>query len=143
GAWTAASTGIQIVSNNCGRNFTPFYCGSISLGSAVINADFLTVGTTYMIRVYSTAASAPTTATGAFTISIQDPVEPPPSNDECVNAVNINVMNFCNSIPGDMAGATMSSTPLAGSCVGPNAYDVWYKFTAVNTIATVNINNPG
>lgn len=143
GAWTLNNIGIQIVSNNCGSNFTPFYCGTQSAGVATINADFLTPGTTYMIRVYSTAGGAPTVATGAYTISIQDPVEPVPSNDECVNAVNINIMNFCNSIPGDMAGATMSATPLAGSCVGPNAYDVWYKFTAVNSIATVNINNPG
>ena len=44
---------------------------------------------------------------------------------------------------GNMAGATPSAVPLGGTCAGPLAYDVWYKFTAVNTTATITISSLG
>jgi trimeric autotransporter adhesin len=129
---------MQLLSNNCGSTFTQLYCGSTSIA-----ANHLTPGTTYYIRVYSTG-TVPTDPTNAgFDICVTDPVSPPPSNDECANAVNLSVGNICNNLPGDMSGATISSTPLGGSCVGPNAYDVWYKFTAVNSIASVALSGIG
>ena len=42
-----------------------------------------------------------------------------------------------------MAGATPSGIPLGGACVGPQAYDVWYKFTSVNTTATITLSSIG
>ena len=129
---------LQLLSNNCGGTFTPLYCGSTS-----INANHLTPGTTYLVRVYSTGASPSSPANAGFDICVTDPVSPPPSNDECINAVNLSTASGCNSIPGDMAGATPSSQPLGGSCTGPNAYDVWYKFTAVNNTASISLGSIG
>lgn len=129
---------MQLLSSNCGGTFTQFYCGTTS-----ISANHLVPGTTYFIRVYSTG-TAPTDPTNAgFDICVTDPISPPPSNDECANAVNLSVGNVCNNLPGDMAGATPSTIPLGGSCAGPNAYDVWYKFTAVNSVATITLSSPG
>ena len=129
---------LQLLSNNCGGTFTQLYCGTTS-----ISANHLTPGTSYLIRVYSTG-SAPTSPTNAgFDICVTDPVSPPPSNDECTNAVTLSVGTNCANLAGDMAGATPSAIPLGGSCTGPNVYDVWYKFTAVNNNATLTLNNFG
>ena len=127
--------GMQLLSNNCGGTFTSLFCGTTSIA-----ANFLTPGTTYFVRVFSTAAAAPTSQAGnGFDICVVDPVTPPPGNDECTGAVNLSVGFACSSITTDIAGATPSSTPLGGSCVGPNAYDVWYKFTAVGANETVTL----
>ncbi len=135
----ASNCRMQLLSNNCGGTFTPYYCGTTSIA-----ANHLTPGTTYFIRVYSTAAAAPITTVGwEFNICIQDPVMPAPFNDDCANAVNLPIWNSCNNIPGNMAGATASGIPLGGACTGPLAYDVWYKFTSVNTTATITLSNIG
>lgn len=68
---------------------------------------------------------------------------PPPSNDECSNAVNLSVNFACSNIPGTLSAATPSSIPLGGSCPGTLVADVWYKFTAVNNTATVTLGSPG
>ncbi len=131
--------GLQLLSNNCGATFTSYYCGTTSIA-----ADFLTPGTTYFIRVYTTGASAPTTGVnGGFDICVQDPVSTAPFNDECVNAVNLPIWNSCNNIPGNMAGATASAIALGGTCTGPLAYDTWFKFTAVNATATLTLSSIG
>lgn len=124
--------GMQLLSNNCGGTFTSYYCGTTSIA-----ADYLTPGTTYFIRVFSTTGTAPLTGVNAgFDICVTDPVTPAPSNDECAGAINLPVFNSCSNNPGNMAGATLSAVPLGGSCTGPNVYDVWYKFTAASTAAT-------
>ena len=125
---------MQLLSNNCGASFTSFYCGTTS-----IVANHITTGTTYFIRVYSTGAAPITTVGWGFNICIQDPVSPPPFNDNCANAINLPIWNTCNNIGGNMAGATPSGIALGGLCVGPQAYDVWYKFTAVNATATLTL----
>lgn len=130
---------MQLLSNNCGGTFTSYYCGTTSIA-----ANHLTPGTTYFIRVYSTTVAAPITTVGwEFNICIQDPVTPAPFNDNCSNAVNLPIWNSCNNIPGSVAGATASAIPLGGTCTGPLAYDVWYKFTAVNATATVTLSSIG
>jgi hypothetical protein len=135
----AGNCRMQLLSNNCGATFTPYYCGTTSIA-----ANHLTPGTTYFIRVYSTAAAAPITTVGwEFNICIQDAVNPPPYNDNCATAINLPIWNSCNNIPGSMAGATPSGIPLGGACVGPQAYDVWYKFTSVNTTATITLSSIG
>ncbi|MEI9811098.1 MAG: hypothetical protein WDO16_26220 [Bacteroidota bacterium] len=134
--------GIQLLlpvkaSDPCGTDgFETIWCGTTSIA-----ADFLTPGTTYYIRVFSTSASI--TNGAYFDICIADPVTPAPSNDECAGAVNISVSSACNNLAGDMAGATPSAIPLHGSCPGTLVYDVWYKFTAVNNTATIDVSGMG
>jgi hypothetical protein len=129
---------MQLLSNNCGGTFTSLFCGTTSIA-----ANFLTPGTIYLIRVYGTGAVPGTTNGFGFNICITDPAATPPSNDECSGAINLPVFNSCSNNPGDMAGATVSSVPLGGSCTGPNAYDVWYRFVAANANATVTISSLG
>lgn len=130
--------GLQLLSNNCGGTFISYYCGTTSIA-----ADFLTPGTTYFIRVYGTGAVPSTSANNGFDICVTDPVSPAPFNDDCANAVNLPIWNTCNNIAGNMAGATASGIALGGSCTGPLAYDVWYKFTSINTSATITLSSIG
>ncbi len=129
---------LQLLSNNCGGTFNPLFCGGSTLA-----ADFLTPGTTYYIRVYSTGAAPTSSINSGFDICVTDPVASPPSNDECSGAINLPVFNGCSNNPGNMAGATPSGVALGGTCVGPNAYDVWYRFVAANTSTTVTISGLG
>ena len=139
GANFAPNVGMQLLSNNCGGTFTSYFCGTTSIA-----ANYLTPGTTYFVRVYSTSGSAPVSSAGwEFDICITDPTTQPPSNDDCSGAINLPVFNSCSTNPGNMAGSTPSAVPLGGACTGPNAYDVWYRFVAANTTATVTISSLG
>lgn len=125
---------LQLFTNSCSNPMTPLFCGT-----NVINANYLTPGTTYKIRIYGNG-TLPTTAIGnGFGICITDPTTPP-SNDDCSGAVNLGVNQGCSNLAGDMAGATLSSIPTA---CGTIAYDVWYKFAAVNTNATITLSSFG
>jgi hypothetical protein len=135
--------GMQLLSipTNCATQaYTSYFCGTTSIA-----ANHLTPGTAYFIRVYSTSATLPTSVTNAnFDICIVDPVTTTPAtNDDCVGAVNLAVGSLCGNVPGNMAAATASSEPLGGSCAGPNAYDLWYKFTAVTPNETVTLSSVG
>lgn len=132
--------GMELITGSCG-SMTAIACGTTSLA-----ATFLSPGTTYYIRVYSSSGAAPTSATNAnFDICIVDPVSSPPFNDECANAINLPIWNTCNNVGGSMAGATLSSgVPLSGSCSGTVTYDVWYKFIAVtNNTAIISLSSIG
>jgi len=111
---------------------------TISGGTEVINATGLTVGATYLVRVYSYGSSVPATTT--FTICI---TTTPPANDNCANAIalTVNSGTTCTSSTiGNVAGATSSGS--TSSCYG-SGNDVWYKFTATSTshIVTVTATN--
>jgi trimeric autotransporter adhesin len=129
--------GVQILSNSCGTP-TSLFCGTTT-----VTTNHLTPGTTYLIRVYKTGAIPSGSLNAGFNICVTDPVTPPPPNDECANAANLMVSPNCISASADMAGATPSSPALGGSCTGPLAYDVWYRFTAPNTTATVTLGSVG
>ncbi|MEP7377572.1 MAG: T9SS type A sorting domain-containing protein [Chitinophagaceae bacterium] len=138
GASFAGVAGLQLLSNNCGGTFTSYFCGTTSIA-----ANFLTPGNTYFIRVYGTGALPTLSSGNGFNICVVDPISTPPSNDNCSGAINLPVFNSCSNNPGDMSGATISAVPLGGTCTGPNAYDVWYRFVAANATATVTLSGLG
>lgn len=130
--------GMQLLSNSCGGTFTPYFCTT----TTTLQADYLTPGTTYFIRVYSTGTAPTTSANAGFEICVTD--QPSVAfNDECTNAINLPIWNTCNNVPGSMAGATASATLPAPTCNTPLRYDVWYKFTAINASATVTLSSLG
>lgn len=126
---------IQLLSNDCGGTFTSLFCST----SGTLDADFLVPGTTYYLRVYSTTNI---TAGAWFDICVTDPLTPPPSNDECINAINLLISASCSNIPGSVAGATPSALGAFG-CSGTVAYDVWYKFTALTNSSTISLGSAG
>ena len=63
----APNARMQLLSNNCGAAFTSFSCGTTSIA-----ANFLTPGTTYYIRVYSTGAAPTLRLAAGFNICVTD-----------------------------------------------------------------------
>jgi hypothetical protein len=131
--------GMQLLSaSNCTSTWTSYFCGTTS-----ISANYLTPGSPYWIRVFTTTPGAPPVNSN-FDICIVDPVTTvPPANDDCANAVNLSVNFACANTAGNMAIATPSSQPLGATCASPNAYDIWYKFRAVSANETVTLGAVG
>ena len=127
--------GIQLLSNNCGGTFTTLFCSTTN----TLAADYLVLGTTYYIRVYSTSYL---TANGSFTICVRDPVATVPPNDEYANAINLLTNPSCSDVPGTVSGSTNSGVAIT-PCTAPVIYDVWYKFTAISTTSTITMSAIG
>lgn len=106
----------------------------------------LTVGNQYFIRVFtnSNAAATGVSSTWGFNICVTNPIAPPPANDDCAGAIQLNTAASCGqfNISGTMSGSTLSAGVPAG-CAGTVTYDVWYKFIAVTTTQTITLGSPG
>ncbi len=145
GSGFAATAHIQLLSlsnNNCATGtYTSLYCSAT--GAPTIAADYLTVGSIYYIRVFSTTGTAPANGSNlSFDICVTDPVATTPYNDECANAVNLTTGGVCSGIPGSIAGATLSSG-IGTSCAAGAMYDVWFRFTATTATTDVNLSGAG
>jgi hypothetical protein len=134
GSDISSGTQLQLLQGTC-ASMTSLFCGTTS-----INANYLTPGTTYFVRVYHTGAAPGSSLNAGFNICVTDPTTSTPYNDNCTGSVNLPIWNTCNNIPGDMAGATLSTPTIVGpNCAAGATYDVWYRFVAVNTNATVTL----
>lgn len=118
---------------------------SLSLDVATdVGGIGLTVGTTYLVRVFTNgnSVSAGNAASWNFSICVTDPVAPVPSNDDCEGAITLPVNASCSNVAGTVSGSTPSGTPVS-TCGGNSGYDVWYKFVAVSTSETITISGFG
>lgn len=122
---------IEVLSGCAG---TSLYCTNTSSASATetVNATGLTIGNTYYIRTYHSGIESSITPT--FDICVFN-TPPPPANDSCNGAFQLNPTATCTPTAGTTAFATES---LAG-CKGTANDDVWYKFTATATTHTVEV----
>jgi hypothetical protein len=128
-----ANPRIQLFSGTCGA-LTSITCGISSL-----TASGLTIGNTYLVRVYTDP-----NVSGIFNICITDPIPPvPPANDNCAGAISIASGIACSNTAGTLITATATTgLPVGCESVGTH-YDVWYKFIAVSTTETVAISSLG
>ncbi len=93
----------------------------------------LTVGSTYMVRVYHFGSGS---GSGDFQICVTHTVPPAPANDFCSSAISLTSATSCNYISGSTTGATQS---IPGTCTGTGDDDVWYSFVASSTNHTVKV----
>jgi len=132
GNLSASGAMVQLLSGTC----SPLSFSSIACGNTEISAANLTSGT-YYIRVYSAGNTAINSGDG-FSIIVTGP----PSNDDCVNAVTLT--NGVTNTSGTVWNATASSSSVPVGCATGNPDDdVWYKFTATTTIATIDLSSVG
>lgn len=117
-------------------------CGSLgaSIDCSDANANTvtgLTIGNTYFVRVYTYTGS--TGQSVDFDICVTSP-NPPPTNDECNNAIGLTVNGdeFCSSVT---AGYTESATSSMTGCTGTANDDVWFSFVATSTVHDVELSN--
>lgn len=133
---------VELFSGTCG-SLTSISCNNNSYPSGISgNAMFsgLTVGQIYFYRVYQFGSLLPTATNASFTTCVTN-APTPPSNDECINSMNITVGSSCNPTTGLIYGATQS---LASGCgTATLVYDVWFSFVATNPYQniTATLNN--
>jgi len=94
----------------------------------------LTIGNTYYIKVQDWSSSG-SASTYTFTICVVSNPATAPVNDECATATLLTPSTMCNPTSGTLANATTST--ITTSCSGSK--DVFYKFVADATTATVNV----
>src|SRR5262249_52856138 len=127
-----ANMRFQVFSGTCGAPTSVFCSGA---ASATVSPN-LTIGTTYLVRVFST-----TIATGNFTICIVDPA---PANDVCGSAVTLTSSTSCVNTASSMYGATMTAVAITADCAGAGVtYDMWYKFVAQSSNPTITLSSLG
>ena len=124
---------VELFEGTCVGGLTSLDCADATVGGQVeaIAASGLTIGTTYFVRVYNWNGGG---ADQDFEICVYDPAGPP-ANDECVNAVTLNVELAAdcpgNAVTGDNSGSTVTTD--APDCDASTAgfQDVWFTFNSL------------
>ncbi|MDP2384931.1 MAG: PKD-like domain-containing protein [Bacteroidota bacterium] len=95
----------------------------------------LTIGNTYLVRVYHFGAGA---GTGNFNICITTGAVPSaPANNICSSATSLNINPVCSNTAGTTFSANQS---FASGCGAGNADDdVWYSFIATAATNTITL----
>jgi hypothetical protein len=102
-------------------------------GTETATLSGLTIGTTYLIRVYHFGTGA---GGGNFQICVTHTVPNAPANDICTYATVLTSSTACNYTNGTTTGATQS---ISGTCNGTGDDDVWYSFVATTSNHTVQV----
>ena len=121
-----ANPRLQLFSGACGA------IASVACGNGSITASGLTIGNTYLVRVYTDP-----NVYGYFDICITDPA---PANDDCSGAISLTSGLACVNTLGSLGGATYTNIPSIG-CGVANLNDVWYSFVAQTTNPTITISS--
>lgn len=97
----------------------------------------LTPGNTYFVRVYTYTSTGGQNST--FDVCIGTP-PPPPSNDECANAISLTVNSdaICTSVT---SGYTVGATQSMAGCAGTANDDVWFSFVALDANQDIQLSN--
>jgi hypothetical protein len=123
---------IDVRSGSC--NGTNIGCADATTSGGVetTTVSGLTVGNTYLVRVYGWAGG-----TGTFTICVTH-TTPAPANNDCANATTLTPGSTCTPTSGTTVNATQSIAAITcATFTGTADDDVWYKFTA--TAANHNV----
>jgi gliding motility-associated-like protein len=131
----ANAMGINVYSGTC-TGLTEIGCST----TGTLNVTGLTVGSTYLVRIFTTSATVGTTS--AFNICVGTP-PPPPANDECLNAISIPVnadFNCALITAGTTVSATQSVTTPIPTCSATGINDdVWYSFVTTGTAHRITL----
>jgi len=137
-AGSTTSMNFQVFSDGCGV-LTSIACGATG-SSPSTTVSGLSVGQTYLVRVYTNTATGFQNTT--FNICVTTPPIGPPANDECSGAIalTVNAGQTCTANTfGTVIGATASAD--ATTCAGTEDDDVWFSFMATGPAHTVSLNS--
>jgi PQQ-dependent dehydrogenase (s-GDH family) len=135
----SSTTYVELLTGTCG-SFTST-CQNVA---TPLNLTGLSTSATYYVRVYVTTNpnSNGNPSQYDFSICVVGPPVPP-SNDDCSGAINLFSGTTCTNVNATVVNAT-ASTGLPGGCEPVGTHnDVWYRFSASNTISTITISGLG
>lgn len=126
---------VEIEDAACGSYL---YCDAGGTGDMVDISVSCTVGNTYYIRVFNDYNFSLWSTGTNFDICVTPSCA---SNDDCSFAKTLTSGINCSYTPGTTIGATQSKPPVqCPGYISPYAaYDVWYKFTALNSSHKVKV----
>jgi hypothetical protein len=123
---------LQVFSGTCSTLTTLNCVDNGNIGQAeTATLTGLTIGTTYTFRIFDYSAGS---GSGTFTVCVID-LPPAPANNTCASAVALTVNAACSTTSGTTVGATQSQA----GCTGTADDDVWYSFTATNSVQTITV----
>ncbi len=118
----------------------------VQAGLTRATASGLTIGNTYLVRVYNYGDTLPAAGADEFDICVHQGLTPP-TNDECSGSTTLTVGTSCNPADATLDGATQESAPkvCGADPASGSAVDVWFKFVAnkTNEIIEVGAKNQG
>lgn len=122
----------QVFSNTCNSLISLGCVDNFGTGvTESLTYNGLTIGNTYKVRIYHYGAGS---GTNTFSICITTP-PPAPSNDNCSGATPLTVNSSCSPQTFSNSGATLSQP----GCSGNADDDVWFSFTATNSVQTITV----
>jgi trimeric autotransporter adhesin len=122
--------------STCGTISTTNSLGTASSGSG-LSVYYVTPGNTYYFRVFTTTnPTSGVTGNWSFKYCVSYSASAPANND-CPGAVTLTTGTTNTS--GTVSNATASSGIPVNCATGTPDDDVWYKFVAVRTYATVSV----
>jgi hypothetical protein len=127
---------MELLEGSCG-SLNSLNCANLSGsgGTEVISQGGLTIGATYLIRVYDYGSGYPSNSNFDICVVNQIVLYSPPVNDLCGNAISLASNPTCISTAGTTLGATNSGLAgnLCGGFVSNPDDDVWYSFVATSS----------
>ncbi|MGB0165629.1 MAG: T9SS type A sorting domain-containing protein [Luteibaculum sp.] len=131
------SMGFALYEGSCNGN--EISCASETEADSILFTG-LTPGNDYFLRVFTGAVGIE----GDFGLCVYAPPSGPP-NDDCEGATQLTATTdeTCNAINASFAGAFEEYGP--DSCdenISANAFDTWFKFTALSTEHVVDVETP-
>ena len=126
---------VQGFSGSC-ASLVSIGCNTSSTDSVQLQLDALTIGSTYRVRVFSTA----NLVYSNFTICVGVPPAPP-ANDACANAVvlSVNADLACGQIATATTTGATPNLPVLAACSTAADDDVWFRFEATNASHRVKL----
>jgi len=127
---TGLNHGFELIQGGCGG--TVLQCINAvgaSYGENYFNNNFIPEQV-YYIRVFNASGGI---STSNFSLCVRK--FPSPSNDRCVNAIDITPNTNCVNTYGTFSGAMMNGP--APLCASSTLQDVWYKFTATDSTMSI------
>ena len=120
---------VQVFSGTCAAPVSLQCFNGLPAGGLLIG---LTVGNTYLVRIYAGTDAA----AGAFRVAITSR----PQNDECINAIILTPAAI-NAAPNYIAASSIDATLSEVACDGQQITDddVWFKFIATSNAHRINI----
>lgn len=127
--------GFEIYQGTCNGSIISCVNAATSNQAETLIWNNFIVGETYYVRIFNASSNL---STITFNVCIQ--AMPAPLNDECQNATVLIPSPYNLPLTSTFSGSTLTAS--IPSCATNASQDLWYQFTATQSIMVVNVQLP-